>query len=97
MPPRVAPRAAPRQGPAPAGQAQIAQQQLREFGDGADGWAYWLLFQTWGWIQFFLKSFPFLDAAFEVAGRYALFYLCVLITEYIAWRASEYYHQSCFG
>jgi hypothetical protein len=97
MPPRVATRAAPRQGPAPAGPAPVPQRELREFADGLKGWYYWSLFQFWGAIQFLLRSFPFLDAAFEVTGRYALFYLCVLITEYIAWKASEYYHDSCFG
>jgi hypothetical protein len=44
-----------------------------------------------------LKAFPFLDVAFEVAGRYGLFYFCVLISEWIAWKASHYYHDACFG
>jgi hypothetical protein len=96
MPPRAATRAATR-APAPAGQAPVPQRELREFGDGFEGWYYWSLFQFWRVIQFLLRSFPFLDAAFEVTGRYALFYLCVLIIEYVAWKASIYYHESCFG
>jgi hypothetical protein len=73
------------------------ERELRAFGNDGWGWFYWSLYMMWCFISFVLKSFPFLDAAIEVTGRYAVFYLCVLITEYIAWKASEHYHQAFFG
>jgi hypothetical protein len=78
MPPRVA------QGIAPVGQGSNVERELRAFGNDGWGWFYWSLYMIWCCISFVLKAFPSLDAAIEVTGRYALVYVCVLITEYIA-------------